>query len=110
VFWTRFDLGRGTLVVVFKGGSCYWWSSFRTANPWPQGRHRTLKGDCIRQQTPLSLEDAQRIVARYVQHYNEVRLHSAISYMTPKDRLEDRQQAIFDQRDRRLEAARERRK
>jgi len=72
--------------------------------------HRTIKGDCIRVETPLSLEDAQRIVARYVEHYNTVRLHSAIGYLTPKDKLEGRAQAIFAERDRKLEAARERRK
>jgi putative transposase len=71
--------------------------------------HRTLKGDCIRVQTPLSLEDAQRIVARYVEHYNTTRLHSALGYVTPKDKLEGREQAIWAERDRKLEAARERR-
>ena len=72
--------------------------------------HRTLKGDCIRQQTPLCLEDAQRVVSRYVDHYNVCRLHSAIGYVTPIDKLEGRASAIHDERDRKLEAARERRK
>jgi putative transposase len=72
--------------------------------------HRTLKGDCIRTETPLSLEDAQRIVARYVEHYNNVRLHSAIGYVAPKDKLEGREKAIFAERDRKLAEARERRK
>jgi len=71
--------------------------------------HRTLTGDCIRTQTPLSLEDAQRVVAKYVAHYNNVRLHSALGYVTPKDKLEGREQAIWAERDRKLEAARERR-
>jgi putative transposase len=72
--------------------------------------HRTIKGDCIRTQTPLSLGDAQRIVAGYVDYYNDVRLHSAIGYITPKDKLEGREKTIFAERDRKLEAARERRK
>jgi putative transposase len=72
--------------------------------------HRTIKGDCIRTETPLSLEDAQRIVARYVAHYNTVRLHSAIDYVTPQAKLEGRDKAILEERDRKLEAARERRK
>jgi len=72
--------------------------------------HRTIKGDCIRTQTPLSLEDAQRVVAGYVEHYNTVRLHSAIGYVTPQAKLEGRDQAILAERDRKLEAARERRK
>jgi putative transposase len=72
--------------------------------------HRTLKGDCIRTETPLSLEDARRIVERYVGYYNTVRLHSALGYITPKDKLEGREQVIFAERDRKLEQARERRK
>jgi putative transposase len=72
--------------------------------------HRTIKGDCIRTETPLSLEDARRIVARYVEHYNCVRLHSAIGYLTPKDKLEGREALIFAERDRKLEQARQRRK
>ena len=72
--------------------------------------HRILKEDCIRHGTPLTLEDARRIVARFVEHYNTVRLHSALGYITPKDKLEGRQKEIFDARDRKLEAARERRK
>ena len=72
--------------------------------------HRTIKEDCIRPETPLTLEDARRIVARYVEHYNTVRLHSALGYITPKDKLEGRQKEILDARDRKLEEARERRK
>jgi len=72
--------------------------------------HRTIKGDCIRTETPLTLEDAQRIVTRYVEHYNTVRLHSAIGYITPQTKLEGRDKEIFAARDRKLAAARERRK
>lgn len=72
--------------------------------------HRTIKGDCIRTQTPLSLEDAQRLVAKYGEHYNTVRLHSALGYVTPKDKLLGHEREIFAARDRKLEAARERRR
>jgi putative transposase len=72
--------------------------------------HRTIKGDCIRTETPLCLEDARRVVGRYVEHYNTVRLHSAIGYITPQAKLEGRDKEIFAARDRKLEAARERRK
>jgi putative transposase len=72
--------------------------------------HRTLKGDCIRTQTPLSLEDARRLVANYVAHYNTARLHSAIGYVTPQDKLDGRSQEIFDARDKKLAEARERRR
>ena len=72
--------------------------------------HRILKEECIRPGTPLTLEDARRIVGKFVAYYNTVRLHSAIGYITPKDKLEGREKEIFAARDRKLEAARERRK
>jgi hypothetical protein len=72
--------------------------------------YKTLKGDCIRLHVPLSLDDARRLVADFVAHYNNVRLHSAIAYVTPKDRLEGRHQQIAADRDRKLADARERRK
>ena len=46
----------------------------------------------------------------YVEHYNNVRLNSAIGYITPKDMLAGHQQEIQAERDRKLEAAREQRK
>jgi putative transposase len=72
--------------------------------------HKTLKSECLRPQTPLSLADARRIVARWVLHYNTVRLHSALGYVTPHDRLHGRHLQIFAERDRKLARARERRK
>ena len=59
--------------------------------------------------TPLSLEDARRLVEGYVEHYNNVRLNSAIGYITPKDMLAGHQQEIQAERDRKLEAARQQR-
>jgi hypothetical protein len=71
--------------------------------------HKSFK-ECIRPGTPLSLEDARRLVEGYVEHYNNVRLNSAIGYITPKDMLAGHQQEIQAERDRKLEAAREQRK
>ena len=84
---------------------CYYPQSNGKIERW----HKTLKGDCVRVKVPLSLDDARRIVADYVAHYNQVRLHSAIGYITPQDRLEGRHEAIFAERDRKLAEARERR-
>jgi putative transposase len=72
--------------------------------------HRTLKEQAIRPKTPLSLEDARRVVSEFVEHYNTVRLHSALGYVTPQDRLEGRHTEIYAARDRKLEAAREKRR
>src|SRR5262245_58575667 len=49
--------------------------------------YKTLKGECIRVKTPLSLENPRWIVADFVAHYNEVRLHSAIGYIAPANKL-----------------------
>ena len=71
--------------------------------------HQTLKQDCIRPHVPLSLEEARELVSRFVEEYNHERLHSALGYVTPADKLAGREQAIFAERDRKLDAARERR-
>jgi putative transposase len=72
--------------------------------------HKTLKGDMIRVMVPLTPEDARRLTAEYVEHYNTARLHSAIGYVTPKDMLEGRQKEIHAARDLKLAAAREQRR
>lgn len=87
----------------------------RTAPFYPQSNgkierwHKSLKAECIRPKTPLSLEDARRVVSEFVRRYNTERLHSAIGYVTPKDKLEGREEAIFMERKRKLAGARERR-
>jgi putative transposase len=87
----------------------------RTSPYYPQSNgkierwHKTLKADCIRLHVPLSLDDARRLVAEFVAHYNTVRLHSAIGYITPQDKLAGREQQIFAERDRKLAEARQRR-
>jgi len=88
----------------------------RTSLYYPQSNgklerfHGSIKGECIRPGTPISLEDAIRIVTRYVEHYNHVRLHNAIGYVAPADKLAGREGEIFAARDRKLAEARERRK
>jgi transposase InsO family protein len=88
----------------------------RTSPYYPQSNgkierwHKTLKGESIQVSVPLSLDDARRSVDDYVSHYNTVRLHSAIGYVTPKDKLDGRDQDIFAERDRKLAEARQRRK
>ena len=62
----------------------------RTSPYYPQSNgkierwHKSLKGECIRPGTPLTPQDARRLVQQYVDHYNKVRLHSAIGFITPR--------------------------
>ncbi|MCI0447291.1 DDE-type integrase/transposase/recombinase, partial [bacterium] len=72
--------------------------------------HGLLKTEAIRQKCPLSLADAKRIVAEFVDYYNCRRLHSAIGYVTPLAKLQGLEEQIFAERDRKLEEARLRRK
>jgi hypothetical protein len=73
-----------------------WHAHVRTSPYYPQSNgkierwHKSLKGECIRPGTPLSLEDARHLVEGYVPHYNDVRLNSAVGYITPKDMLAER--------------------
>jgi hypothetical protein len=64
----------------------------RTSPNYPQsnGKLESLKSECIRPGTPLSLEHAKRLIQQYVDRYNNLRLHSAIGYVTPKDMLAGR--------------------
>lgn len=85
----------------------------RTSPFYPQSNgklerfHQTIKGECIRPKTPLSLEDVRRIAGEYIEHYNDIRLHSAIGYIAPADKLAGRYEEIFKERDKKLEEARE---
>jgi transposase InsO family protein len=87
----------------------------RTSPYYPQSNgkierwHGSLKAEAIRPKTPLNLADARRVVGEFVEEYNTKRLHSAIGYITPQDRLEGRHTQIWEDRDRKLEAARARR-
>jgi len=85
----------------------------RTSPYYPQSNgkierwHQSLKRECIRPKTPLSLNEARRLVGGYVHQYNTERLHSAIGYITPLDKLQGRADKIFAERDAKLADARQ---
>jgi transposase InsO family protein len=88
----------------------------RTSPYYPQSNgkierwHKTIKSECIRPGVLLSLNDAREVVKKYINRYNNVRLNSAIGYISPKAKLEGRDKQIFKERDTKLEAAREARR
>jgi putative transposase len=89
----------------------------RTSPYYPQSNgklerlNKTLKTETIRPNSPATATaaDARRLVTDFVEHYNNRRLHSAIGYVTPADKLAGREAEIWALRDQRLEAARARR-
>src|SRR5580658_591766 len=100
------DNGPQFIAKDFKEFIRLWQASHVLTSPYyPQSNgklerwHRTLKEQAIRPKTPLDVE-----------HYNTVRLHSAIGYLAPKDKLEGRAEMIWKARDEKLAAARERRR
>ena len=90
-------------------------SHVRTSPYYPQSNgklerwHKSLKSESIRPGTPLSLDDARRLLNGYIEHCNNIRLNSAIGYVTPKDMLAGHQREIHTERDRKLAAARRQR-
>ena len=92
--------------IRLSGTSPYYPQSNGKKERW----YRTLKSECIRPKTPLSLEEAKRVVFEFVDHYNNKRIHSALGYIAPVDKLKGREIEIFAERDQKLEQARDRRR
>lgn len=111
------DQGSQFVAKDFKEFIRVWQTSHVLCSPhYPQSNgkierfHRTLKERAIRAKAPLSLEDAKRIADEFINHYNDVRLHSAIGFIAPLHRLQNRHLEIFANRDKKLESARQQRK
>lgn len=91
-------------------------SHVRTSPYYPQSNgkleryHRTLKGGCIRKQSIESLKEGKDLVTAFVAEYNDKRLHSAIGYVTPKDKLNGKEKEVLEAREEKLAAARAERK
>jgi transposase InsO family protein len=82
----------------------------RTSVNYPQSNgkieryHRTLDKGTIHALTP---DGARATIAARIDHYNTRRLHSAIGYVSPRDKLLGQETEIWAERDRKLEQARE---
>jgi len=88
----------------------------RTSPYYPQSNgkiervNKTLKVETVRKNPPQNLEQAVKSLTKYIEHYNNFRLNSAVDYITPKDKLEGRAALILREREDKLHAARQRRK
>jgi transposase InsO family protein len=118
---------HGTPRLITDNGPCYIAHDFkkfvkaaninhtRISPYYPQSNgkmerfNKTLKVECIRKKVPLTLEDAKRVIADFVNCYNHERLHAALGYIAPMDRLHGRHEQIFASRAQKLKLARQHR-
>lgn len=71
--------------------------------------HRSISIECLRTNSFISIEDTREIIAKYIDHYNRVRLHSALLYLTPEDFLLGREKEKISLREQKLfQAAKQR--
>jgi transposase InsO family protein len=84
----------------------------RTSIAYPQSNgkierfHRTASEECLRKSSFVDLEDARRLIAKYIEHYNTKRLHSALYYLTPQDFLLGRVKERLEEREQKYARAR----
>jgi transposase InsO family protein len=71
--------------------------------------YKTIKGECIRRSSFLSISDARRIIAEFITHYNDKRLHSAVDYIAPLNILLGKREEIIKMRYEKLALARAKR-
>lgn len=69
-----------------------------------------MKCEALRRFQPSEPDQARNALGAFADHYNNVRLHSAIGYITPADMLAGRRDERWRERDRKLEEAREKRR
>ena len=87
----------------------------RTSPKYPQSNgkmerwYQTLKSESIRKRCPLDIRDVERIISSFVNYYNTLRLHSALGYISPLNKLLSFEKMIFKERDRKLSLARQKR-
>jgi putative transposase len=87
----------------------------RTSVAYPQSNGKieryfgSLTRECLRRTSFIDLNDAKGQIDKYVEHYNNVRLHSSLGYLTPNDYLIGNVKERYNERDRKLDQARKNR-
>jgi len=88
----------------------------RTSPSYPQSNgkierfHRSFEEECLRTTSMINLEDARLQVEKYVDYYNNHRLHSALFYLRPIDFLKGNVEELLKIRQSKLDHAGENRK
>jgi putative transposase len=85
-------------------------SNYLQSNGKQERFFRSLKEEALDFKTLSDPDTSRKFVDACIPHYNHIRLHSALGYVTPWDFLEGKAPQIHALRDQRLEQARELRK
>jgi len=67
--------------------------------------HRSLEEECVRTSSMINIDDARKQIEKYVDHYNNHRLHSALFYLRPVDFLSGNVDALLKERQDKLDKA-----
>jgi len=84
----------------------------RTSVMYPQSNgkierfHRTINEECLQKESKINLEDARNQIAKYIEYYNNIRLHSSLYYLTPDDYVKGRIEDKLEVRRKKLAEAR----
>jgi len=85
----------------------------RRNHPQSNGKIERFNGlvrqECLRPESPVTVEDVQKVVGQYIEEYNNRRLHSSIDYMRPVDYYKGNPKEVKRVREEKLAIARERR-
>lgn len=87
-------------------------SHVRTSPYYPQSNgkierfHGTLKDATFRSTDYQNIDDAKVGVQKFIDYYNDIRLHSSLGYVTPTDKINGNEIIIFKKRDAGLKRAR----
>jgi putative transposase len=71
--------------------------------------HRSIGIECLRTNSFITIDDTRKIIARYIDHYNCKRLHSALCYLTPEDFMLGREKEKISLREDKLNKAAQKR-
>lgn len=87
----------------------------RTSICYPQSNgkieklHSTINQECLSRSSFINLEDAKNQIQKFVDFYNTKRLHSSLYYLTPEDFLLNRIEERLNEREQKLQQAKQNR-
>jgi transposase InsO family protein len=88
----------------------------RTSTNYPQSNgkierfHRTITNECLRTNSFITEEDTKRIIAKYIEYYNNERLHSSLNYLPPVSYLNGTYEVRLSERKEKLKRGVEKRR